>query len=322
MIDSKSYILAGDIGGTNARFGCLERKPEGGWQVHNFAKLKGSDYPSFDAAIKSYLSALDIRPRLAAFAAAGPVEAGYINLTNTDWQISARRIEDMHGFKTCALFNDFAGMTRSIPELSDEDFTIIREGQARTDEPVLVAGPGTGFGVGYLVPTKSGWHVMSTEGGHIAYSPQTSLELELLQVLKRDHDFVSLELVSSGKGLPVIHKAVCEIHGAPYEFMEPDLIRQGANTGNAVARDVCGIRAAAAMGALGDLALSGGARGGIVLAGGVSERMIDFYMQPAAMNRYLHRGPQSDYVKSIPMRLLNSPLAPLIGSAALLEDML
>ena len=74
------------------------------------------------------------------------------------------------------------------------------------------------------------------------------------------------------------------------------------------------------MGAIGDLALTGGTRGGIILAGGVSERMIDFYMQPNAMNRYLHRGPQSEYVKNIPMRLLKSPLAPLIGSAAALED--
>ena len=313
-------ILAGDIGGTNARFGCLERKTEGGWDVHHYTKVKGSDFTSFDDAIEFYLSQLESRPTRAAFAAAGPVEAGYINLTNTDWQISAERVASLHGFETCALYNDFAGMTRSIPELSDDDFTVIRSGQARADEPILVAGPGTGFGVGYLVPTKAGWHVMSTEGGHISYSPQTSLELELLQVLKRDRDYVSLELVSSGKGLPVIHKAVCEIHGETYEYTEPDLIRERANANHAISRDVCNIRAAATMGAIGDLVLSGGARGGIVLAGGVSERMIDFYMQPAAMSRYLNRGPQSGYVRAIPLRLLKCPLAPLIGSAALLED--
>lgn len=313
-------ILAGDIGGTNARFGCLKREPEGGWTVHNYAKIKGSDFASFDEAIESYLSQLDVRPTRAAFAAAGPVEAGYINLTNTDWQISAERTASLHGFETCALFNDFAGMTRSIPELSDDDFTVVRSGQARENEPILVAGPGTGFGVGYLVPTKSGWHVMSTEGGHISYSAQSSLELELLNFLRRDRDYVSLELVSSGKGLPVIHKAVCEIHGQDYVFVDPDQIRERASANDPVCRDVCHIRAAATMGAIGDLALSGGARGGIVLAGGVSERMIEFYMQPTAMNRFLNRGPQSDYVRDIPMRLLKCPLAPLIGSAALLED--
>lgn len=74
------------------------------------------------------------------------------------------------------------------------------------------------------------------------------------------------------------------------------------------------------MGAIGDLALAGGARGGVVLAGGVSVRMIDFYMQPNAMNQFLNRGVRSDYIKEIPVRLLKSPLASLIGSAALMED--
>lgn len=318
MTDSNSLILAGDIGGTNARFGCLERKPKGGWKIHHFAKVKGADYPTFEAALQNYLDNIDVKPCRAAFCAAGPVEEGYINLTNTDWQISASRIKDIHGFEECELYNDFSGMTRSIPELEDQDFTVIRSGKARKMEPILVAGPGTGFGVGYLVPLKTGWHVIASEGGHIAYSPQSSLELELLQVLKRDCDFVSLELVSSGKGLPIVHKAVCEIHGKNYEYAAPDLIREGANNGDLVSRDVCIIRAAATMGAIGDLALTGGTRGGIVLAGGVSERMIDFYMQPNAMNRYLHRGPQSEYVRGIPIRLLTSPLAPLIGSAALM----
>jgi len=313
-------ILAGDIGGTNARFGCLERKTNGDWAVHNFTKFRGADYPTFEVALQTYMEGIDIKPKRAAFCAAGPVEDGYVNLTNTDWQISARRLQEIHGFVGCELYNDFKGMTRSIPELDEKEFTIIREGQPRKDQPILVAGPGTGFGVGYLVPIKDGWHVMSSEGGHMAYNPQSNLELELLQVLRRDRDFVSLELISSGKGLAVVHEAVCKIHNEPFESLEPDRIRELAKEGDAVSRDVCQIRAAATMGAIGDLALMGGARGGIVLAGGVSERMIDFYMQQDAMSRLLHRGAQSEYVRTIPIHLLKSPFAPLIGSAALMEE--
>lgn len=292
----------------------------GGWEVHNYAKVRVADFPTFDDALHAYLSSLDQKPKRAALAAAGPVEEGHINLTNTDWHLSARRIEDVHGIDTCALFNDFAGMTRSIQELSDSDFTVIREGQARRDEPILVAGPGTGFGVGYLVPTKSGLHVLSTEGGHIAYSPQSKLEIDLLQRLQKDREFVSLELVSSGSGLSAIHQAICDIHGVPYSYLEPDVIRKLAKQGDIICRDICNIRASATMGAIGDLALAGGARGGVVLAGGVSVRMIDFYMQPNAMNQFLNRGVRSDYIKEIPVRLLKSPLASLIGSAALMED--
>ena len=270
--------------------GVLKKKPEGGWTVHHFRKLKCADYPSFEAALTHYLSGIDIKPRRAAFCAAGPVEDGYINLTHTDWQISARHIQGLYSLEICALLNDFSGMTRSIPELGDNNFKLLRAGRAYEAEPILVAGAGTGFGVGYLVPVKTGWHIIASEGGHIAYAPQSSLEQELLQILRRKHDFVSLERVTSGQGLASVHEAICDIHGLPYEAAAPELIAQRALKGNAACRDVCTLRAAASMGAIGDLALAGGARGGIVLAGGVSTAMIDFYMQPEAMNRYLQRG--------------------------------
>lgn len=317
-------ILAGDIGGTNARFAYLDRPADGGWDIRHFTKVKCSDYPTFEAALQSYIESVSEKPTHIAICAAGPVEDGYINLTHTDWQISAKRLKRIYGLKRCGLYNDFSGMTRSIPELGGDDFTIIRSGDVYDDAPILVAGPGTGFGAGYLVPFNRGGaksrHVIAAEGGHISYSPQTHLEFELLLILQRDRDFVPVELVSSGRALPLIHKAICEIHDKPYKFLEPDKIRDLARSGDVIALDICTIRAAATMGAIGDLALSGGARGGIVLAGGVSERMIEFYMKPEAMNRYLRRGTHSDYVKTIPMRLLKSPYAPLIGSAALLKD--
>ena len=70
----------------------------------------------------------------------------------------------------------------------------------------------------------------------------------------------------------------------------------------------------ATLGAVGDLVLSGGARGGVVLAGGVSERMASFYVQPDAISKFLNRGGRSDYMKSIPIKLLANHKAPLILS--------
>ena len=315
-----SYILTGDIGGTNARFACLENTADTGWVVHHFAKFKGVDYPSFDEVLESYLAGLKIKPSRMAICAAGPIQDGDVALTNIDWQISTARLQEAYGFEACGLYNDFAGMTRSIPEVSGDDFTIIREGQAHKSAPTLVAGTGTGFGVGYLVPTKHGWHVLASEGGHAAYKPQTPLEFELLLALQKKRDFVSVELVSSGSGLPLVHQAICEIYGVPYKYMKPAKMRELARAEDKISRDICTIHAAAVMGAIGDFALTGGARGGVVLAGGVSERMIEFYKEPAAMARFYNRGPQSSFVKDIPIRLLKSPYAPLIGTAAMLED--
>ena len=313
-------ILAADIGGTNSRFGCLEAKPLGGWEVHNYAKINVSDFVTFDDALTAYIKSIEYKPKQAAIAAAGPVFKGSVHLTNANWQISARQIESLHGIDMCGLYNDFAGMTRSIKELSDDDFKIVREGQTHPHEPILVAGPGTGFGVGYLVPTKAGLQVISTEGGHVAYNPKTDLEFALLKRLQVDRDYVSLELVSAGMGLSTIHKAICEIYGQDYSYLSPEIIRERGIQGEPICADVCKIRACAVMGAIGDFALAGGARGGIVLAGGVSQHMIDFYIQEEAMTRFLERGVRSNYIKNLPVRLLKSSFAPLIGSAALLTD--
>jgi len=131
---------------------------------------------------------------------------------------------------------------------------------------------------------------------------------------------VSLELVSAGMGLSTIHKAICEIYGQDYSYLSPEIIRERGIQGEPICADVCKIRACAVMGAIGDFALAGGARGGIVLAGGVSQHMIDFYMKEEAMTRFLERGVRSNYIKNLPVRLLKSSFAPLIGSAALLTD--
>ena len=120
--------------------------------------------------------------------------------------------------------------------------------------------------------------------------------------------------------LSTIHKAICDIHGQAYRVLSPAAIRERGEEGDLVCADVCKIRACATMGAIGDFVLAGGARGGVVLAGGVSQHMVGFYMQDDAMNRFLERGAISNYIRDISVRLLKSSFAPLIGSAALLTD--
>lgn len=314
-------ILTGDIGGTHARFAYAVQQG-GAWQLSHYAKFKGADYDSFDKVLDRFLSSVPDKPDWASISAAGPVKDGRVQLTNRDWHICTQHLQKTYpALKGCRLYNDFAAMTRSIPEMKEDDFTPVKSGNTDPDAPVLVAGAGTGFGVGYLLPLKSGsWYVITSEGGHQAYAPQTALECDLLKTLQAQHGFVSLEMVSSGTGLPAVHQALATIRGAEYMPLAPEVIRQKAGQGDALCLDICRIRAAAIMGALGDLALSGGTRGGVVIAGGVSERMIDFLLEPQALERFATRGPRSDYMADIPIRLLTSSLAPLKGAAALLHD--
>jgi len=315
-----NQILVGDIGGTNARLGVAHFDSTGCISIRDFIKYQGESFPTITDMLETYSSRIDGVPKKVSLAVAGPVENDSAYLTNRSWSISADDVCEMSSFDAARIFNDFAAMARSVPELDHDDFANIHQGTPDKSSPILVAGPGTGFGVSYVIPMASGWKILSTEGGHVAYAPQTQMESEILFILQKGHEFVSLELVSAGIGLASVHKAVCELHGVDYSYLEPSDIQENAMTGDAVCRDVFQIRANATMSALGDFVLSGGARGGVVIAGGVAQHMAEIYKQPEAMSRFFKKGKYESYLRETPIRLMKKATAPLIGAAALYKD--
>ena len=316
----RDTILVGDVGGTNVRLGLADKDADGKLILTQFSKVRGDDVGSLDDAIDQFLSETHFKPRHVCMALAGPVSNGAVRLTNRQWHISETELSKTFGFENVRLYNDFTAMARSVPELPSGDFRSLHTGKYIAGKPVLVAGPGTGFGTSTILKINGRWHVISSEGGHQAWAPQTKAETELLHILQRTHDFVSLELVSSGQGMDAVHAAICERHGIQYEKMRPADILTAAHAGDAVCREVCELRGAAVMGALGDMAMIFGAKGGIVLAGGVSERLVDFIDTPKALRRFSNRGPMSEYVADIPVDLLLNSAAPLFGAAALYLD--
>jgi glucokinase len=309
-------LLVGDVGGTNARFALAVQR--GVWlRIERFEALAGEDYQAFGDALRHYLDQTSVRAEAACIAVAGPVRDGRVHLTNRDWTISEADIRKTLGVARALLINDFVAMARSVPELEPDAFELIFDGEPVVAAPLIVCGPGTGFGVSTLVPEVNGrWRVLAGEGGHIAYAPRTALERELAGILARDHGYVSNELVASGSGLDEVHSAFCEIYGVAKAALTPGEMRARADAGDAMYRALIEVRALAVMGAAGDLVLATGALGGVVLAGGVSERLGDFLKTPVARERFVSRGPMSDYLERCPVRLLHDPVAPLVGAAA------
>lgn len=313
-------MLVGDVGGTNVRF-AIARRQGGRLQVDQYQKFEGDDFDSFGDALAFYLDATGRIPEHACFALAGPIEQGEVKLTNRTWHVSARDIARRFNIAHVNFINDFAGMARAVPELGRETFDPILEGDPVAGAPVLVAGPGTGFGVATLFGSdEAGWQVLNGEGGHMAFSPRDHDELELASVLLRRHGYVSNELVASGSGLNAVHEALCEIHGVSYEETSPEEMRRLADSGDAMFRSLIQIRANTVMSAAGDLVLANGALGGVVLAGGVSERITDFLRSPEARDRFVQRGPLSRYLRNCPVWLMRDAQAPLIGAAAFHEQ--
>ena len=315
-----SGMLVGDVGGTNLRFGIAQRE-NGRFLIERYQRFEGDDFDSFYDALACYLDDTGLGPEHACFALAGPVENGEVQLTNRPWHVSARDISRRFNIAHVHLINDFAGMARAVPELDRATFDIIIDGHPVAGAPILVAGPGTGFGVATLFGSdKTGWQVLNGEGGHMAFAPRDQDELELARVLLRRYGYVSNELVASGSGLNAVHEALCEIHGRAYAGLGPQEMRRLADDGDEMFRSLIQIRANTVMSAAGDLVLANGALGGVVLAGGVSERITDFLTSHEARERFVRRGPFSKYLRNCPVWLMRDPEAPLIGAAAFHEQ--
>ena len=314
-------VLVGDVGGTNVRFAIASRAG-GCLEIEHFEKFPGDDFESFQAALQNYLDTTGAHAKAACFALAGPVRAQEVTLTNrAKWKVSAATVASHFGFEAVRLINDFHAMARSVPEFDVTSFDEILPGTPKVGAPRLVAGPGTGFGVATLLSGPDGqWSVVAGEGGHMAYAPRTQLEHELARLLTRDHGYVSNELVASGSGLEEVHRAFCEIFDRDCLDLSPEEMRQRADAGDEMFQRLIEVRSLAVMGAAGDLVLANGALGGVVLAGGVSERISEFLKTPLARQRFVARGPMSDYLEDCPVWLMRDASAPLIGAAAYFEQ--
>jgi len=310
-------FVVGDIGGTNARFAIARTTPDNRIVVSDYEKYSADQVSVFEDGINQFLDKLGYRPPLAIFAVAGPIRNDEVQFTNRAWKIKRQDIIKNCALTDVCLLNDFTAMAHAVPRMTEDSFLPIKPGSPIEGAPILVAGPGTGFGVSLLSQSAGRWHSIATEGGHILYTPRNPIQNEVLRILEKALGCpVSLEHVTGGAFLNVLAQAVSEIHGVAHVDRSPQKIIEDALQGDPLSADICTIRVEAIMTGLGNLALVGGARGGIVLAGGVGRHLINFLTTPSAIHAFESIWPENNYLRDIPIRLLTNPMAPLIGAAA------
>lgn len=111
------YVVAGDIGGTNARFQLWQMGEKGAKDLVLKMKYPTANFSTFIDALMQF--ELDCKyevggsefsrgPKSSAFAAAGVViENRLCTMTNLDWTICSSEIRDKAGWKHASVLNDF-----------------------------------------------------------------------------------------------------------------------------------------------------------------------------------------------------------------------
>ncbi len=309
-------LLVGDVGGTNARF-AVARMVDGRPVLEHHESFPAERHPTFLEGVRAFIDGCEVKPSGGVIAVAGPVTDGAIDLTNSPWRVSEAELGTL-GLQPVRLINDFEALAWGAPVVPEDQLESLG-GPAQGDEDAAIAvlGPGTGFGVSALVRDAHGQQMaMPSEGGHACFAPGDAVEDEILRILRRRYDRVSIERLICGPGLLNMHRALAEIEGRethiddPAEITREALEEANSPCGHTLAR-FCAILGAVA----GDIALTTGARGGVYIAGGIVPRILPFIKASPFRERFERKGRFSDYMAAIPTKVIMHKHAALLGSA-------
>jgi glucokinase len=312
--------LIGDVGGTNCRLAVTPAKPGSAPKISEVRTYRCADYPTFEDAVATYLDESGVSVTRAVIAVAGPVTDGEVAMTNHPWRISERGLAAKLGGVPARLINDFEALAHALPALTPADLAPLGDARAPARRSnMAVMGAGTGFGTAALVRNAVSQAALVGEGGHSAFAPSDALEAQIWERLAaRFSGYVQVEHLLSGPGLVNLHRALCEIESKAPSFETPDAITGAADAGDPRALAVTDrfVRIFGAVAA--DLALIYGARGGVFIAGGVSQRILSARTAAAFRARFEAKGEFSPYVVAIPAWLITHDQPGLLGAACAL----
>ena len=324
--------VVADVGGTHARFGWLAGP---GLAPSRVQTLRVDAYAGPAEAARAYLvevaevaagndgAPADGRaPRHAAFAMATPVTGDRVHFTNSRWGFSRRELQAALDLDSLLILNDFEALAMSLPGLGTLQLRAHRLCPPLASGALAVVGPGTGLGVGAVVPTPDGlWLALPSEGGHATLAAADALESELLAWLRQGHAHVSAERLLSGLGLPLLHQALAAVRGETAQaWSAAQIVERGVANTEPLCSQTLDCFSALLGGFAGNVALTLGARGGLYIGGGIVPRFADRFFASQFRQRFEAKGRYQAYLAAIPTALITDTLAALGGAALALEQ--
>ncbi|BAM91938.1 glucokinase [Bradyrhizobium oligotrophicum S58] len=310
-------VLLGDIGGTNARFALLADGTIG-----DVAHLKVADFPTVTDAITDFLSrhAAGGPPTAAVLDIAGPIERNRGMLTNSTWVIDGEELAARFKLRSAKLLNDFEAVGWSLPALHPDDLFPLGGSTAVAGAPMLVIGPGTGFGAACYLPGDGRPTVAVTEAGHATLPATTAREAAVLAKMRERFGHVSIERALSGMGIENVYHAIAAVDGATVPQRDAAAITHAALDGSCATSRATLDMFCAWLGAVaGNLALTFCARGGVYIAGGIPPRFPDYFAKSDFRRQFESKGRYDSYLRPIPVHLVTKPDISFLGLKSFFE---
>jgi glucokinase len=316
-------ILAGDIGGTNARLACFQPQ-NGHLRLISERVFPSREYTELGEIVSKFLEGSSNRPDVACFGIAGPVQNGRVETSNLPWVIEQSRLAKQIQLPATLLINDLEASAWGIGGLGLQDLVPLNQVKASVGNQAVIA-PGTGLGEAGLFWNGSQHQVFACEGGHTDFGPQGDLQIELLRFLANRYEHVSYERVLSGPGLVNVYeflreeKNVEEPTGFATQLAGDNpaaAISHAALSGtNRLAEQALDLWIAVYGAEAGNLALKTMATGGVFLAGGISPKILSKLTGPLFMDAFHGKGRLRPLLEGIPVHVITNDKAGLLGAA-------
>ena len=317
-------ILAGDIGGTNARLAYFQPQ-NGSLRLVSERVFPSREHSELGEIVSEFLRDSTTLPEVACFGVAGPVRNGRVETSNLPWIVEQSRLAKQIHLPATLLINDLEANAWGIGALAAGDLVALNHISGRAVGNQAVIAPGTGLGEAGLFWDGERHHVFACEGGHTDFAPQGDLQIELLRFLKARFGHVSYERILSGPGLVNVYEFFkqsersqespefrAQLKSGDAAAAISSEAQGGANPLAAKALDlwisVYGAEAA-------NLALKIMATGGLFLGGGISPKLLSKLTGPLFMQAFLDKGRMRPLVESIPVQVITNDRAGLLGAA-------
>jgi glucokinase len=319
-------LLAGDVGGTNARFSVYT--PDGKHALRT-EKLPSKDFASAEQAASAFLAKGSERITAACIGVAGPILDGRCETTNLPWILDERALATALSIPRVVLINDLVALGLGALTLPPERLRLIHGARLPGEGPgnLAVLAPGTGLGEAILVRHDGRIVPCGSEGGHTDFAPRNPLEIELLHFLiERVGGRVSYERILSGPGLGNLYDFFHAVKKLPDPQGVCDAIDHAPDRNAAIAQHGLAKESKAAAAALdlfaavygaeaGNLVLKSLATSGVFLAGNISIHLLELLEKGSFIASFKDKGRMSPLLANTPVAVVMDADVGLAGSA-------
>jgi glucokinase len=317
-------ILAGDIGGTNARLAFFD-VTNGHFRLVSASVFPSREYAGLDQIVSRFVDTANLHPDAACFGVAGPVRNGRVETSNLPWIIESKRLADELHLEKAVLINDLEANAWGIATLDPKDVVPLNQVRGNPVGNQAVISAGTGLGEAGMYWDGSHHHIFAAEGGHADFAPRNELEIDLFRYLSGRYGHVSYERVVSGPGLVnVFHFLRDTGRGTEPQWLTDEMVHGDAAA--AISRAALDGKCALCEQALdlfvsvfaaeaGNLALKLMATGGVYLGGGIAPKMLPKLSGPLFMQAFVGKGRMQTLLEAMPVMVITNDKTALMGAA-------